>query len=221
MRSTLGRDRRTRRKKSQIENSSAASRNRRILIYTALETSAPCVVERMLAVAVWATQETDVRPALRTAKRLQHLPNSSEKAAVLRPLRSSSMGRRWACSRCRSGPRRRGGSWRPGPTFHNCAECANRRRVIWIWNGNAPKSLCYSAVFLLPGTSTVCCAENYIAETNSDSVIRIGKGNRRKNKCSRWRLSDPAVSAVCCSEDYSLTSVQRSANCDAVIRVSE
>ena len=160
-------------------------------------------------------------PRFAQAKRLQHLPNSSEKAAVLRPLRSSSMGRRWACSRCRSGPRRRGGSWSPGPTFHNCSECANRRRVIWIWNGNAPKSLCYSAVFLLPGTSTVCCAENYIAETNSDSVIRIGKGNRRKNKCSRWRLSDPAVSAVCCSEDYSLTSVQRSANCDAVIRVSE
>jgi hypothetical protein len=76
-------------------------------------------------------------------------------------------------------------------------------------------------VFLLPGTSTVCCAENYIAETNSDSVIRIGKGNRRKNKCSRWRLSDPAVSAVCCSQNYTLTSVQRSANCDTIVHISE
>ena len=74
-----------------------------------------------------------------------------------------------------------------------------------------------------------CCQElppsvvrkTMITETNSGSVIRIGKGNGREDKCSRRRLRDPAISAVCCSENYSLTSVQRSANCDTMVRVSE
>ena len=125
-------------------------------------------------------------------------PTHRKRPAVLRPLRSSSMGRRWACSRCRSGPgcRRKRGRGRP---FHNCAKCANRCRVIWIWNGNAPKSLCYSAVFAAPGISTVCSAEDCISETNNSSVISIGKGNCGEDKYSRRRLRDPAVSAVCCS----------------------
>ena len=84
-----------------------------------------------------------------------------------------------------------------------------------------PKVLLQLRCVLAPGTSTVCCAENYITKTNSGSVIRIGKRNGGEDKCSRRRLRDPAISAVCCSQNNALTSVQRSANCDTVVHVSE